>query len=92
MDFPGGTVVKNRPASAGDAGDMGLIPGSGRSPGVEMAKISVFLAWKSLWTEEPGRLQFRGSRRVGHDLAHTRVSSSIPGKLNRVYLLLINNA
>ena len=29
-DFPGGSVVKNRPA---DAGDLGSIPGSGRSPG-----------------------------------------------------------
>ena len=29
-DFPGGSVVKNPPA---DAGDVGLIPGSGRSPG-----------------------------------------------------------
>ena len=27
-DFPGGTVVKNLPANAGD---MGLIPGPGRS-------------------------------------------------------------
>ena len=27
-------VVKNQPAKAGDAADMGLIPGSGRSPGV----------------------------------------------------------
>ena len=26
-------MVKNLPASAGDAGDMGSIPGSGRSPG-----------------------------------------------------------
>ena len=33
MDFPGGVVVKNLPASAGDAGDAGLIPGLGRSPG-----------------------------------------------------------
>ena len=30
MGFPGGTVVKNLPANAGDAG---LIPGSGRSVG-----------------------------------------------------------
>ena len=29
----GGLVVKNPPASAGDAGDMGSIRGSGRSPG-----------------------------------------------------------
>ena len=32
--FPGGTVVKNLPASAGDTGAPGSIPGSGRSPGV----------------------------------------------------------
>ena len=25
------------------------------------------LAWKIPWTEEPGRLQFMGSLRVGHD-------------------------
>ena len=29
MGFPGGTVVKNPPANAGDSGS---IPGSGRSP------------------------------------------------------------
>ena len=33
MGFPGGSVVKNLPASAGDTGDSGSIPGSGRSPG-----------------------------------------------------------
>ena len=32
MGFPG-VVVKNPHASAGDVRDMGLIPGSGRSPG-----------------------------------------------------------
>ena len=31
--FPGGSVVKNPPANAGDIRDLGLIPGSGRSPG-----------------------------------------------------------
>ena len=30
MGFPGGSVVKNPPANAGD---MGLIPGWGKSPG-----------------------------------------------------------
>ena len=29
----GGSVVKNPSANAGDSGDTGLIPGSGRSPG-----------------------------------------------------------
>ena len=33
MGFPGGPMVKNPLANAGDAGDMGLISGSGRSPG-----------------------------------------------------------
>ena len=32
--FPGGAVVRNLPANAGDAGDSSLIPGSGRSPKV----------------------------------------------------------
>ena len=31
--FPGGSAVKNPPASAGDAGEVGSIPGLGRSPG-----------------------------------------------------------
>ena len=34
MGFPGGSVVKNPPANAGDARDAGSIPGSERSPGV----------------------------------------------------------
>ena len=33
MGFPGGIVVKNLPANAGDKGDAGLIPGLGRSLG-----------------------------------------------------------
>ena len=32
MGFPDGSVVKNPPANSGDARDVGLIPGSGRSP------------------------------------------------------------
>ena len=34
-----------------------------------MAPHSSTLAWKIPWTEEPGRLQSMGSRRVGHDSA-----------------------
>ena len=33
MGFPGGSVVKNLPAIAGELRNMGLIPGWGRSPG-----------------------------------------------------------
>ena len=32
-----------------------------------MAPHSSTLAWKIPWTEEPGRLQSIGFRRVGHD-------------------------
>ena len=32
--FPGGTLVKNPPASTGDARDVGSIPGLGRSSGI----------------------------------------------------------
>ena len=31
--FPGGSVVKNPSASAGDIRDLDLMPGSGRPPG-----------------------------------------------------------
>ena len=34
MGFSGSAVVNNLPANTGDTGDMGLIPRSGRSPGV----------------------------------------------------------
>ena len=50
-------VVKNLPANAGG---VGSIPGSGRSPEKEMATHSNILAWKIPWTEEPGRLQSMG--------------------------------
>ena len=32
-----------------------------------VAPHSSTLAWKTPWTEDPGRLQSRGSLRVGHD-------------------------
>ena len=36
-----------------------------------MAPHSGTLAWKIPWTEEPGKLQSMGSRRVGHDRANS---------------------
>ena len=43
----------------------------------EMATHSSTLAWKISWTEEPGRLQSKGSQRVGHDRA-TSLSFHFP--------------
>ena len=58
-------MVKNPPATAGDARDMGLIPGSGREE--EMAIHSSILAWKIPWTEQAGGLWSTGSQRVRRD-------------------------
>ena len=58
--FPGGTVVENPPAKAGDAG---LIPGSGRSPGEGSGDPLHILPKILPWTEEPGGLQFMGSQK-----------------------------
>ena len=41
----------------------------------ETATRSRILAWTIAWTEEPGRLQFIGSKRIGHDHAHTHAQT-----------------
>ena len=61
-------MAKNPPANAGDAGDIGSIPGLGRSPGEGNGNPLQYSCWEIPWTEEPGRLQFTGSQRVRHDL------------------------
>ena len=66
MGFPGGSVVKNLPANAGDTGDVGLIPGSGRSPGVGNGNLLQYSCLENS-TEEPSGLQSMGSQRVGYD-------------------------
>ena len=66
--FPGGSVCQE---STCNAGDLGLIPGSGSSLEKDMATHSRILAWRISWTEEPGGLQSMGSQRAGHDWATT---------------------
>ena len=60
LGFPSGSMVKNQPDNAGD---VGLIPGSERSLEKEMATHSSILAWRNLWTDEPGGLQSIGSQK-----------------------------
>ena len=67
MGFPGGSMGKEPACNAGDTTDTGSIPGLGRSPGGGHTTHSSILAWRIPWTEEPDRLQFIGSQRVGHD-------------------------
>ena len=54
---------KNSPANAGDSGDTGFIPGSGRAPGEGIATHSSTLAWKIPWTVDPGGLYGPRSRK-----------------------------
>ena len=63
----GGSVVKNPPANAGDTGDTGSIPGSGRSPGEANGNRFQYSCWEIPWTEEPGGLQSLGFQRVIHN-------------------------
>ena len=49
ISLPGEAVVKNLPASTGDMGDEGLIPGEDPLE-KEMAIHSSFLAWEIPWT------------------------------------------
>ena len=59
-------VVKNLPVHAGDARDVGSVPGPGRSPDGGHGNPLSILAWRIPWTEEPGGLQSMGSQRVAH--------------------------
>ena len=49
-------MVKDPPANAGNARDVGWIPGSGRTPGVRNGNPLQYSCLEIPWTEEPGRL------------------------------------
>ena len=58
MGFPGGSVVKNPPANAGDEGS---ISGLKRSPGEGNGNSLQYSCLEKIpWTEEPGGPQFMG--------------------------------
>ena len=65
--FPGGSVVKNPLAYAGDI-ETWIQSLDWEDPLKEkMTTHCSILAPKILWTEEPGRLQSIGLQRVGHN-------------------------
>ena len=61
-----------------------LVQSLGQKDPREKGKVThaTILAWRNLWTEEPGRLQSIGLQRVGHDRATT---------LSHLYLMFTNN-
>ena len=64
QDFPVAQPVKNLPAV-----QENRILSLGQEDALEkgMAVHSSILGWRIPWTEKPGRLQFVGSQRVGHN-------------------------
>ena len=56
LGFPGGSVVKNLPANAGDTRHVGLIPGLGRSP----------VVWQPTPTFLPGEFHTQRISRAGY--------------------------
>ena len=67
-------VVKNMPSNVGDIGDIGSIPGSGRSPGVGNGNPLQYSCLENPWIEEPG----------GHGVAKSRTQLSI--QCNRAFI------
>ena len=65
--FPGDSVVKNLPASAGD---VSSIPGWEDPLEEEMAPLSSILVWKIPWTKEPSGLPSVRSQRVSVYTVH----------------------
>ena len=65
-------MVRNSPAKAGD---VGSIPGYGRSPGGGNGNICQYSCLGNPWSEKPGGLQSMELQRVGQNLesehAHT---------------------
>ena len=60
LGFPDGSVVKNPPAKQKTQVEMQVRFLGWEDPLKEMATHSSVLAWKILWTEEPGGLQSMG--------------------------------
>ena len=81
--FPVDTAAKNPPAVQ----ETWVLP-LGQEDPLEKKTATHFsiLAWRIPWTEKPGRLQSRGSQRVGHDCrdqAHSVYSISRPQQPER---------
>ena len=79
MGFPGGSLVKNLPDAAGDAGDMGSIPGLRRSLGggngnpLQYPCLENPMGWGSWWATVRGVTK---SRTQLGNWAHTHAAAA----------------
>ena len=88
LDFSGGSVVKNPPANARDAG---LIPGAGRSTGEGNGNSLQYSCMGNPWQEEPGKLQSMGLQKSRTPLSKFTVIVFGSIQDNTPSLLLNNN-
>ena len=70
MGLPCGSVVKNPPANAGDAGDMGSIPALGRSPGEGNGNPLQYSCWENAMDREAWLAIVRGVAKSRIRLSH----------------------
>ena len=64
---PVAQIVKNLPANAGDAGDVGSIPGLGRSPGKGNGNLLQYSCLENSMKRGSWQAIVLGLQRVGHD-------------------------
>ena len=74
--FSGGLVVKNLPPNAGD---VGLIPGSGRFRGEGNGNPLQYSCWEIPWTEEPVGYSSWGCRNQTEASEHSTWFAYLPG-------------
>ena len=76
-------MVKNLPTNAGD---LGLIPELGSSPGEGKANRASILAWEISWTEKPSGPQSMGSQELDtteqlNNKKHTKAAPILLGSI-----------
>ena len=68
VEIPGGASGKEPACQVHETYETHVQPLGQKDPSEEdMITHSSILAWRIPWLEEPGRLQFMGSKRVRHD-------------------------
>ena len=83
VGFPGSSDSKE---SACNVGDLGLIPGWGRSPGEGKSNPFQYFCLEIQWTEESGRVQSMGSQRQdGATFTFTSITDSVDMSLSKLW-------
>ena len=83
----GGSVVKNPHANAGDAGDLGSVPGWGRAPGGENGNPLQYSCLKNPMDRGPWQATVQGDRKEldmteqlsTHTHTHTQLLTKVFG-------------